>query len=404
VPGGRFAPFGHLREQQHRQRDRQNDAEDQQSDLQPTVRPVAQDLAGAAVDEDAIRLLLVAVVRQPHRQQDVLERDADVPRLHALEPLVVAADVLLAQPADRLVHDGARLLEAVARADLVALRLEAAEEFGLEVLQPLQFLRHHHVAIPLRQSLRGADQHVVEEVTHLAGHRRPARLAHLARLRLGLPLGVGLGVRLGLPVVVAALAGVVGVGHRVERPEGDVEAVEPPEVGQFAEGVGREPQAGDPVRESIDRRALVHLERQHALRLDHRLGHARLVLQVGAAVRTPVGDDLVFEEDDGGAGGARDLVGVALHGRFQTVAVAEVGFKVVFLEVLVAVLDGHRVAAVGAGQGTGRRVEVELGAALGTGELAAGRRRLGDGGFLDFTLGGGHGILACWVIGKRHRR
>jgi hypothetical protein len=231
-------------------------------------------------------------------------------------------------------------------------------------------------------------------VAHLAGNRRPARLEHLPGLRLRLTLGVGDGVVLRFPVVVAALAGVVGVGHRVERPERNVDAVELTQVAHSLERIGREPEAADPARKRIDGIALGDLERQHAFGLDHRLGCLRLVLQMRAAVGTLVGGDLVLQHHHGAAARAGDLRRVIGEGAFCAIAVVQIGIEVVFLQIAVPALDHLLVAAVGTSQGVGRRVEIELGAALRTGKLPARRRGLGDGGFLDFALGSGHRMLS----------
>jgi hypothetical protein len=66
----------------------------------------------------------------------VLERDANVSRLHRVQPLMVATDIVAAQATDFVVHDLLGPLKAIARTDLIALCLEAAQELRPKVLQP----------------------------------------------------------------------------------------------------------------------------------------------------------------------------------------------------------------------------------------------------------------------------
>jgi hypothetical protein len=84
---------------------------------------------------------VVAVARQPDRQQQVLERHAEVLRIHLVEPLMVAADVLAAELPDRPVHDRPRDAETLLQPDRVALRREPAQELRLERLDLLEVPR-----------------------------------------------------------------------------------------------------------------------------------------------------------------------------------------------------------------------------------------------------------------------
>ena len=123
------APFGghHHREDQRHHR---QDDEHERTDLPPALRPLAGHLPGAAVDQDLEQLLVVAVVRHPHRQQAVLERDAEVPRLGASirwwSPPMSLADELHDRRLHQLLGDRRALLQT----DRVPLGLEPAEELG----------------------------------------------------------------------------------------------------------------------------------------------------------------------------------------------------------------------------------------------------------------------------------
>jgi hypothetical protein len=123
------------------QEDQEQDGDDQQGDLCCTIRPAAEDFAGAGVDQDTVRLITVAIIPQPNRQEKVLECYPHVLGADSFQALVIAADVPLAQLANVLVHDGSRRGKALFEADGVALRLESAEEFRFELFQFLQIPR-----------------------------------------------------------------------------------------------------------------------------------------------------------------------------------------------------------------------------------------------------------------------
>src|SRR5437868_6077105 len=81
-------------DQQCEEQDGQKDAKHEPGDLPGAPRPFADDLPGAAVDQDLKDRIAVAVGGDPGRQQRVLERDPRVLRLLVIDPLVVSADVL----------------------------------------------------------------------------------------------------------------------------------------------------------------------------------------------------------------------------------------------------------------------------------------------------------------------
>src|SRR4051812_14088345 len=95
-----------------RLRDEENDdsQKDQTPDngkcnLYPAIRPIALYLARAGIDEDAERLVAIAIHSQPHRQQNMLIRHAHVLRLHAAELLMIAANILRTKLANAGIHN-----------------------------------------------------------------------------------------------------------------------------------------------------------------------------------------------------------------------------------------------------------------------------------------------------------
>lgn len=224
-------------EEQHQSQDGREDAHDQQRDLHPAIRPIAQHRAGLAVNHYPERPVPIPIAGQPHRQEHVLEGHADVLRLHAIEPLMVAANLPAAELPDDAVHDLLGRAEALARADRVALGLEATQIIGRERFEFLELGRGHRAGVARRQAVRGADEDVVEEVLHLAGDRPPVGHGHGARLGHRVALGVALGVALLHLPVDAALAGVVRVRHRVEGPERHIQAGQSPQIGEFLEAI-----------------------------------------------------------------------------------------------------------------------------------------------------------------------
>jgi hypothetical protein len=300
---------------------------------------------------------------------------------------VVPPDVLAAELTDRPVHDRPGDTEPFLQPDRVPLGGEPAQELGLEPRQPLEvpWLQGHDEVG--RQAPRPAHEHVVEEVLHLAGHPRPVDPRDRPGPRDEVALGITVGVRLHVLVVVAALPGVVGVGHRVVRPERDVDSGELAEVGELGEFVRGEPQPRDPLVERLPRLPLVERERQQRLRGDHRLGRLGLVLQVGRAVRAPVGGDPVFEQHDCPAAGAPDLLRPAGDRDVRAGVVLQVRLEVVLLDLPAVVRDLLDEPAIGALERAAGRVEVELGAALFAGELAARGRGLRDDGRVFAAVG-----------------
>jgi hypothetical protein len=300
-------------EQQHHRQDDREDKHDQADDFHPAVGPFALYVAGLAVDENAVGLVLVAIAGQPQRQQDVSVSHADMLRLDAVEPLVVAPNGTAAELADFPVHDSFRRLEAIFGPNCVALGLEPAQILGPKRFETFQVFGLEAVRIVIGHPLGRAHHHVLKEVAHLTRDEIPLDPGHLARLGFLLTLGVDLGVSLRRDVIDAALAGVVSVGHRVERPERHVDPVQLAQFGKLFQGIGGEPAALDPVAELVDGLPVRDGECDQAFRLDHRLGGLGLVFQVTATVGTGVGDDLVLQQHHGVTSRAFDFRGPAFE-------------------------------------------------------------------------------------------
>jgi hypothetical protein len=294
---------------------------------------------------------------------------------------MVTPDVLADESVDRRLHQGLRVLEPLPQPDRVPLRLEPAEELGLERLQ----LREWPGLEPLDEvwwdALGPAHQHVVEEVLDLTGNRIPADLGDRPGPGHRVPLGIPVGVRLGHVVVVASHRVVAGVRHRIVGPVRDVHAGEPAEVGDPLQLGRGEPQAVQPPVERLPRRPQVHLEWDERLGRDHRVGVLGLVLQVGAAVRAVLGNHLVLEQDDRPTPAAPDLGRPAGDGRPRPpVGPVQVLLEVPLDHLLIPAGAGHGrgVAAVRALQRPAAGVELDLRPALRTREQPAGRRGLGE--------------------------
>jgi hypothetical protein len=158
--------------------DDQHDERDQPEDLPEAVRPLSGHLPGAPVDEDLEQLLAVAVVRDPHRQQAVLERDAEVSRVGHLDPLVVASDVPADQVVDRGLHHLLRDLQPLLQVHRVPLRLQSREERVLKRFEFAGVPRFEAVDQVRRDAFRTAHEDVVEEMLNLAGDGVPVRFRH----------------------------------------------------------------------------------------------------------------------------------------------------------------------------------------------------------------------------------
>ena len=297
---------------------------------------------------------------------------------------MVAADVAADELVDFRFHQFLRGVQPLLQPDRVALRLEPAQELGLERFESLEFPRVETVHEFRRHALRPAHEHVVEEVLHLAGNRIPANPGDGAGARLGVALRVAFRVRLGVEVVIPAEAAVLRKGHGVVGPERDVHAGELPEVGELLQLRRREPERVKPLVERRPGGAQVELERQQRFRGQHAVSGFGPVLQVRAAERAGFRGDLVFEQHHRPAPGAAGLARAAGDG----LAVAAGDLVQVFLEV--ALHDGdvglrlhlRRVPAVGAGEGTGAGVELDLRPAPRAREQLPARRGLGDGRLL----------------------
>ncbi len=352
--------------------------EDCEGDLDPTVGAGADDFTGAGVDQDAISFLLVAVDGQPHGQEDLLIGDADVLGLDGADLLVIAADVLAAELADSCVHDLLGGVKTFIEGDNVAFGFEAGEEFRAKTFEVVEVPGFQRIDIVAREGFGSTDQDIVEEMIDLAGDVGPAGLRTLA----GLAVALGIGVGFGFPVIVAALAGVVGVGHRVVGPEGQVDAGELAEVGQLLEVIGGEPAGFDPGVEIVDGFAQGLFEGEQGFGADHGDGGgAGGVFEVGGAEGAFVGFDVVFEEDLCAAAGTADLGGAALDGAGVALRGAEFGEGlgvVVFDDLGGAGGDLFDVAAVGAFEGPVGGIEVEACAAVFAGEFAAFGGWIGD--------------------------
>ncbi len=127
--------------------------------------------------------------------------------------------------------------ETVGEGDDVAFGFEAGEVFGFETFEIFQVPGFEMADVFVGEGFGGADEDIVEEMIDLAGDVGPAGAADLAGLHVAFGIGVGFGV----PVIIAALAGVGGVGHGVVGPEGHVDAGELAEVGELSEVGGSEP-------------------------------------------------------------------------------------------------------------------------------------------------------------------
>src|SRR5262245_56390412 len=102
----------------------------------------------------------------------------------------------------------------------------------------------------------------------VTGGGLPADLLDLPLLRDPVPLLVLLLVGLGLVIRVARLRGPVRAGEGVEGPERQVGAGNLRQLAGLLEGVGPEPEVGEPVLELLDRLLPVNLERNDRLRAD----------------------------------------------------------------------------------------------------------------------------------------
>src|SRR3954452_3312021 len=105
----------------------------------------------------------------------MLERHTLVAGLHAVDSLVVAADVFAAELANVAIHDGFGFAETIPQFDGVALGLKAAEILGLEGNELVEVPRRQSVNAVFGQPLRGVNQHVVEKVLDFSANRGPAR-------------------------------------------------------------------------------------------------------------------------------------------------------------------------------------------------------------------------------------
>jgi hypothetical protein len=301
----------------HHHTDEENCGEDEQNqpdDLPHAPWPFAGDLAGSAVHQNVKQLVLVAVMGDPDRQEQVLEGDRQVLRLLGGNPLVVAADVAVDEPDNLGFHEVLGFTETFLKADAVAFRLEAREKVHVERLEFFEVPRREIGDEVGRYALGATDEHVVEAVLHAAGNGGPARSRDGARLRHGVSLGVGLGIAFGVLIIVAAFAAITGVGHGIVSPVWDIDAVELAEIGGLFEFTRSKPEPGDPFFERLTGLTKVAPERHQRFRRDHARRRFRLVLQVRAAEWTLFGDDLVFEQHHGPATAASHLRCVSRDG------------------------------------------------------------------------------------------
>src|SRR5215204_2495524 len=134
------------------------DEEGEEEYLPDAVGALALHLAGAAVDDDLVDLVVEAVGADVDGEQEVLEGDGRVLRRDVRDALLVAADVA----AHVRVDDGGgrllRQLEALGEAHLVALRLVAGEVRGLVGGQLAQVPGLEGREPPGRQRLRRGDE------------------------------------------------------------------------------------------------------------------------------------------------------------------------------------------------------------------------------------------------------
>src|SRR5579884_213767 len=164
---------GPATEQQEERQDHRQDEGDETGNLDPAIGTVANHMARLAIDQHLIRLLPIAVARQPHRQQEVLELHVVVPRIDVVQLLMITADILATESSNLHVHDRLGRLKTFLGINAIAFRGEAAEKLRSEVLQMTQLLRRQRAGIILRQAARSTDRHVPEVVAHLPADGRP---------------------------------------------------------------------------------------------------------------------------------------------------------------------------------------------------------------------------------------
>src|SRR5947208_3406698 len=105
--------------------DEDNDPGDQHDDLAHAVGALAFYFTGARVDHHLKHAALKPVSANPDGQQNVLERDVHVPRLYAVDPLLIATDRARDTDLDVALHDLLGFIETLVELHLVALRFEA---------------------------------------------------------------------------------------------------------------------------------------------------------------------------------------------------------------------------------------------------------------------------------------
>lgn len=209
-----------------------------------------------------------------------------------------------------------------------------------------------------------------------AGLGDRAGLRDLVALRVGCEIRLGLRVSLGFLVVVAALAGVMCVRHRIERPEGNVDPRHAPAVHELFQIAWGKPSPGDPLIECVNRMLLVDLEGQETLGQDHSVGRDRLVFQIVSTVRAAVSGDLVFEQHDRRTRLALNFRRPAGDRFGVAVGVLPVFVPVPFADLLRGRVDRLGIPAIRAFERPLRGFEIELCSAAGTGKFPAGRRLL----------------------------
>lgn len=223
------------------------DGRDEKQDLDPAIGPLALDLAAAPIHQEAVDGLFEAVGADPDREQDVLEGDVVVAGVDAVDALLVAADIAADRAVNAAVHDDLGAIEAGIEVDVIALRLEAADELFAVGRQVLEVPGLEGIGVASGEGLGGEDEDVIEAEVDGAGGVAPADFSDLTGLGLALGVGVGLGDVVG----VAALAGVVADGPGVVGLEGHVAAANLAASRGLLEGVRSEPAAGEPVLEFL---------------------------------------------------------------------------------------------------------------------------------------------------------
>ena len=276
---------------------------DDDGDLDPVNGRLPLHLAGLAVDHEVIEFGVVAIVGEEDRQEHVLVRGLRQLRADVQVAVRVAGDLPVALVALFPANDLLPLRPRVGERDAVGLRRPAGEVVRLVRKQSGRLERINLLQHGLVAGGRAGDEHVVVVVRVVAGGRIPAHLAHLPRFG-DAPAVLGRRVALGLVIVVAGLRRPARFGVGVERPEGEVDALNLRPAG-FLDHVARAEEAfAEPFLVVLIGLIARELERDDRLGLDE-VGVGLLLQHLrGAAERAGGGDDGGVNLRGGPAGAA----------------------------------------------------------------------------------------------------